>query len=250
MFVDADVVVQPGTIARVAEQFEANPNLAAIFGSYDDSPFAKNFLSQYKNLFHHFVHQRSSSEATTFWAGCGAVRRTVFGDVGGFDGSRYQNPSIEDIELGYRIHSRGHRILLDKGLQAKHLKEWRLASLLRADILCRAIPWTKLILERKENTKDLNLKTTDRISGVLVGLLIPALFASFIKPVFFYLVAGILLVIVVLNAELYRYLLHKRGALFVVPAFFMHLLYYFYSGATFVFCWCRHFLSRKEYGVQ
>src|SRR5215813_6190495 len=51
MFVDADVVVQPGTLARVAEQFEANPNLAAIFGSYDDSPFAKNFLSQYKNLF-------------------------------------------------------------------------------------------------------------------------------------------------------------------------------------------------------
>jgi glycosyltransferase involved in cell wall biosynthesis len=249
LFVDADVVVQPGTLARVASQFEANPKLAAIFGSYDENPSAKNFLSQYKNLFHHFVHQRSSTDATTFWAGCGAVRRNVFVEVGGFDADRYQEPSIEDIELGYRIHSRGYRILLDKGLQAKHLKEWRLGSLLRADILCRAVPWTKLLLERRENTNDLNLKTTDRVSSGLVGLLIPTLLAAFLKPVFFFLVAGILAALVVLNSTLYTYLLRKKGPLFVIPAFLMHILYYLYSGTAFVLCWCRHVFFR-QYRVQ
>ena len=62
----------------------------------------ENFLSQYKNLLHHFVHQGSSSDATTFWAGCAAVDRKVFVDIGGFDAARYDQPSIEDIEMGYR----------------------------------------------------------------------------------------------------------------------------------------------------
>ncbi len=54
------------------------PDLAAVFGSYDDEPAAPNFLSQYKNLFHHFVHQQGSAEASTFWSGCGAILWPTF----------------------------------------------------------------------------------------------------------------------------------------------------------------------------
>jgi glycosyltransferase involved in cell wall biosynthesis len=72
-FVDADVVVAPDAVRRVAENFRAHPNVAAVFGSYDDSPAENNFLSQYKNLCHHFVHQQGNTEASTFWGGCGAV---------------------------------------------------------------------------------------------------------------------------------------------------------------------------------
>ena len=74
-FVDADVVVAPGAIARVAQFFVDHPDVAAMFGSYDDSPRATGIVSRYRNLLHHFVHQNSNSEATTFWAGCGAIRR-------------------------------------------------------------------------------------------------------------------------------------------------------------------------------
>ncbi|MBA2340078.1 MAG: glycosyltransferase family 2 protein, partial [Pyrinomonadaceae bacterium] len=76
-FVDSDVVVRPETMAKVAADFTLHPDIGAVFGSYDDDPAEKNFLSQYKNLYHHFVHQQSSSEAVTFWAGCGAIRREV-----------------------------------------------------------------------------------------------------------------------------------------------------------------------------
>ena len=77
------------TLASVAEDFTENPDIAAVFGSYDDEPAEKNFLSQYKNLVHHYVHQQSSSEAVTFWAGCGAIRKEIFFSVGGFDGKKY-----------------------------------------------------------------------------------------------------------------------------------------------------------------
>src|SRR5271163_2803891 len=95
-FVDADVCVQPDTLSRIGAEFVMNPDVDAVMGSYDGWPSAKNFMSQYRNLMHHYVHQQSRREAVTFWAGCGAMRREVFLEFGGFD-EAYQSPAIEDI---------------------------------------------------------------------------------------------------------------------------------------------------------
>ena len=48
-----------------------------LFGSYDDDPPAPGLVSRYKNLLHHHVHQNGRPDASTFWAGCGAIRRGV-----------------------------------------------------------------------------------------------------------------------------------------------------------------------------
>ena len=58
-FVDADVALHPDALCRAAEAFSADPTLQAVFGSYDDTPPEPNFLSQYKNLFHHYIHQHA-----------------------------------------------------------------------------------------------------------------------------------------------------------------------------------------------
>ncbi len=245
-FVDADVVVRRETMSRVAAHFQDNPNLAALFGSYDDEPAEENFLSQYKNLQHHFVHQQSSSDAVTFWAGCGAIRRDVFTSVGGYDDRHYPKPSVEDIELGYRMRSAGHRILLDKELQVKHLKQWKLGSMLRADILYRAVPWSQLILKRQGMVNDLNLKTSDRISAGLTGLSLVALLFSLYKPQFLILVLFLLTTIFILNRKLYGFFFQKRGLVFTALTFFMQLLYYFYSGVAFVLCWCWYIFSGRR----
>ncbi len=244
-FVDADVVVQPDSLQRVADDFLQNPDVAAVFGSYDDDPAEGNFISQYKNLFHHFVHQQSSSDAVTFWAGCGAVRRDVFLAVGGYDPERYPRPAIEDIELGYRMRALGHRILLDKELQAKHLKKWELRSLLHADIFCRAIPWSMLILESRGMVNDLNLQTRDRVSAVLAALSVAIIPFSILKPQLLFLVLLLLATIPLINHKLYRFFIHQRGLGFAFLAFPMHLLYYLYSAPTFVLCWLRHFFRQQ-----
>ena len=148
-FVDADVAVRSETVGLVAQTFADDPGLAALFGSYDDAPGAPNFLSQYKNLFHHYVHQHSGEQAASFWSGCGAMRRDVFLRHGGFDTVLYGRPCIEDIELGYRVTRSGGRIRLVKTLQVKHLKHWTVVSLLRSDIFDRGIPWTQLMMREK-----------------------------------------------------------------------------------------------------
>jgi glycosyltransferase involved in cell wall biosynthesis len=245
-FVDADVVVKPDTLDRVAANFIDEPEVAAVFGSYDDEPAEKNFISQYKNLFHRFVHQQGRREASTFWAGCGAIRRDVFLAVDGFDAERYPRPAIEDIELGYRMRTKGHRIVLDKQLQAKHLKRWTLKSMLHADIFCRAIPWSMLIFESKGMLNDLNLQTTDRISAGLLGLSLLLLPFAVLKPQLLLLIVVLLGIIPILNHKFYRFFYHRKGLAFAILAFPLHLLYYLYSAATFVLCWLSYsFLHKK-----
>jgi glycosyltransferase involved in cell wall biosynthesis len=245
LFIDSDVLVKEQTLARVAEDFTENPDIAAVFGSYDDDPAEKNFLSQYKNLVHHYVHQQSRSEAATFWAGCGAIRKDVFHEVGGFDGTKYSRPCIEDIELGYRLKKMGYRILLDKDLQVKHLKEWRLKSWLRTDIFSRAVPWTKLILESQEIVTDLNLQPSQKLSAALLGLSLLALAFSFISHQLLYVVVISLALIFLINHKLFSFFFKLKGFKFVILAFLSQLLYYFYSSVVFVSCWCNYKFLRK-----
>src|SRR5262249_5058297 len=96
-FIDAYVVVHPDTLRRFAWQFANDPDLGAVFGSYDDRPPSPGLVSQYRNLLHHYHRQENPGEAETFWAGCGAVRTSVFRDAGMFDEWHYRKPSIEDI---------------------------------------------------------------------------------------------------------------------------------------------------------
>jgi glycosyltransferase involved in cell wall biosynthesis len=244
-FVDSDVVVRSDTLARAVDDFTKSPTIAAVFGSYDDDPAEKNFLSQYKNLQHHFVHQHSDEAAATFWAGCGAIRREVFDAVDGFDSKNYPKPSIEDIELGYRIRRKGYKILLDKQMQVKHLKHWTLWSWLRADIFYRAIPWSNLILESQGIVNDLNLRNSDRLSAGLVGLSTALLPISVIKPELFGLIFLLLAVVVGLNKEFYGFFVKRKGVAFTTLVLPSHILYYFYSGLTFVVCWSKYFLFGK-----
>ena len=111
-FLDADVALHPETLGRVVARFEADPELSALFGSYDDAPTAPGLVSQFRNLLHHYVHQQGefvagARPARTFWTGCGAIRRRDFLDLGGFDPELYTRPAIEDIEFGYRLTRAG-----------------------------------------------------------------------------------------------------------------------------------------------
>lgn len=121
-FIDSDVVAGSDSIDKIRRVFAADKSIAAAFGSYDDAPAEKNFLSQYRNLLHHYFHQQNAAQAETFWVGCGAFRKSIFESIGGFNGNRFSRPQIEDIELGYRLRENDYKILIIKNLQVKHLK--------------------------------------------------------------------------------------------------------------------------------
>jgi cellulose synthase/poly-beta-1,6-N-acetylglucosamine synthase-like glycosyltransferase len=168
-FTDADVLLDPTAIAVAVRTLDADPGLCAVFGSYDDQPGHAAFLSQYRNLLHHWVHQTGNTEAFTFWTGCGAIRREALLHVGGFS-ENYARPSIEDIELGARLRAAGFRIRLEKTMLGQHLKCWRFWNMLKTDIFHRGVPWMRLVLREGHASSDLNLNLSSRIATLLAGL--------------------------------------------------------------------------------
>jgi GT2 family glycosyltransferase len=224
-FVDADVVLAPGALARGAAALGAS-GADAVIGSYDDDPDARSTVSRFKNLAHHYFHQRSRTEAATFWSGCGVIRRDVFAAAGGFD---EEQRCVEDIELGTRMVARGARIVVDPGLQGKHLKRWTMRSLLATDVLRRAIPWTILWLEGRRLPDDLNLSVDQRISAVVaLALTVTVVAAPFMSALWF-LVGALVVLGLWLNRDLYRLLFDKGGLWLAINGFLLQQLYYLYS---------------------
>jgi glycosyltransferase involved in cell wall biosynthesis len=231
-FVDSDVVVAEDA-ARVLARTLAETGATAVHGSYDDRPAASNFLSQYKNLVHHYYHQRGKRAASTFWAGCGAVDRETFLRLGGFDAIRYRYPSIEDIDLGYRIRAAGGTLLMEPKLQGKHLKEWRTVNLIHTEIFRRALPWSRLMLERKDLTDDLNVGKAERLRALLAGVTVAGLAAAAVGLLLPWVAGLALLICLAANLGFVGFFVRRRGVLFAARAFLFHQLYYLYSSAAF-----------------
>jgi GT2 family glycosyltransferase len=172
VFVDSDVEVHADAFTRIRATFEREPKLAAVFGSYDDLPSMHGAVSTFRNMLHHYVHQTSGGLATTFWAGLGAVRRSSFVEVDGFDDWRFRSPSVEDIELGLRLATAGELIRLDPEIQGTHLKHWRVHAMLLTDLLYRGMPWMGLMLERGPKAARLNLRGSHGVAAGAFTLMI------------------------------------------------------------------------------
>jgi glycosyltransferase involved in cell wall biosynthesis len=243
VFIDADVCVHPDALERFATSFAADLQVDAVIGSYDDSPSERNFLSQYKNLFHHYVHQSCDGQIYTFWSGCGAIKREVFLTFGGFDERRYQRPAIEDIELGTWVSTAGRRIILDRRIKGKHLKRWTFVSLLKTDIFDRGVPWTRLMLRAGAAANTLNVKPEQRLSVVLVYLALLSLLASIWWPAALLGVVASVLAVTMINFDFYRYFAARRGWWFTLRAAPLHWLYFGYCGFCVWWGTVLHFLE-------
>jgi glycosyltransferase involved in cell wall biosynthesis len=248
-FVDADVVVHADAARVLAEALQRS-GAAAVFGAYDDNPPAIDFLSQYKNLVHSYYHRQQAGSVETFWAGCGALRKQAFVDVGGFDSVRYPRPSIEDIELGWRLHQRGLAIEIVPALQATHLKVWRLKTLLYTEIFLRAIPWSRFIQARGAWSDTLNVSRGERVRAVLVvGLVVSTgLAVARLAPAL--LPLAILLGIAIANAPLFDFFRHRRGTMFALGAVLFHQAYYLYSSGAYAWCWLEQHASAARQALK
>jgi GT2 family glycosyltransferase len=234
VFVDSDVIVHADALRRMRERL-ADKSLAAVFGSYDDNPAERSRISQYRNLLHHYAHQESAGNVPTFWAGCGAVRRSAFTAVNGFDELRYPRPQIEDIELGYRL-SEAAPILLDPEIQGTHLKRWTLGSMIRTDLLDRAIPWTRLLLGRgpgsRTSTPSLGLRAV--IGTASAGLAVAALALAAVTGWLYAIPIALFsfATSIVLNARFYAFLRRRGGLSLALAAVPLHFFYQLLSAVA------------------
>jgi len=227
VFVDSDVEVHPDALALIEGRFAADPELAAVFGAYDDAPGDPALASRYRNLLHHHVHSGAAGKAETFWAGLGAIRRERFEEVGGFDADRYPQPSVEDIELGMRLRGRDAKIVLDPTIRGRHLKRWTALSIARTDFARRGVPWVRLLLEQGEDSRTLNLSRRRRFSAMASVAFLGAVVAR--RP---RLAASALGATLLLDRDLYTLLFRRGGPQLLLAGIPLHQLHQLCAAAS------------------
>ncbi len=241
VFLDADVCLHPDALRRFAWAFADRPDLGAVFGSYDADPAERNDFSQYRNLRHHYVHQREAGTAETFWAACGAIRRHAFAEAGRFDEWHFLRPQIEDIELGYRLRRLGYAIELDPAIQGTHLKRWTFGELMVADMRDRSVPWIRLQLALGTAGRPATLlfRRREWINSALVGLATILLVVAAVSTQrgVGWVAAALLSIVLLTDIGLYRCFVARRGLLFAVRVAPLHLLYYLMKGVSAVYAW-------------
>ncbi|HEU5104861.1 MAG TPA: glycosyltransferase [Solirubrobacterales bacterium] len=241
VFVDSDVEVHADALELIERRFVEDPELAALFGAYDDAPEDDGLASRYRNLLHHHVHSSAAGEAETFWAGLGAIRREQLEQVGGFDAERYPQPSVEDIELGMRLRRVGAKIVLDPQVRGRHLKRWTPLSIARTDFARRGVPWLRLLLREGSDSTTLNLGWGRRLSTAATLALTGSLLAR--RP---RLAAGALAANLVLDRDLYALLLRRGGLRLLLAGIALHQLHQLAAAASVPAALVLHFTADRR----
>ena len=223
VFVDSDVIVAPDAITRLCAFLENSRSASAVFGAYDDAPADPHIVSRYRNLLHHYTHLEGAGVAHTFWTGLGAVRRNAAVSIGGFDETLH---AMEDVDFGMRLSRAEHEIILEPGIQGKHLKRWKFWSMIRTDILHRALPWSRLLLRRGTVEDELNLKVRHRLGVFFACLGCALMLLGLFAPVSLFLAMGCFALSLWQNLDFYRYLARKKGIAFAVATAPFQIIYY------------------------
>jgi Glycosyl transferase family 2 len=238
VFVDADVEIHEDAFVRIRAAFDANPELAGLFGAYDDEPAGGSLISDFRNLLHHHVHHQAGGPARTFWTGLGAVRRDDFVELGGFD---EKIAWIRDIEFGMRLRRNGGLIVLDPSIQCKHLKRWTLASMTETDLLRRGVPWLRLVLEGRADSTALNLGWRHRVGAGAAVVLVAALARRNLR-----LAASAFAVVTLADADFFALLVRRRGPRMLAVGVPLHVLHRLTSVAAVPVALAGHVLEGRK----
>jgi glycosyltransferase involved in cell wall biosynthesis len=240
-FIDADVCVHRDTLARFVLVLSREPDVSAVFGSFDARPPARGIVSRYKNLLASYYHQQHPGPADTFWASCGAIRRGAFRDAGMFDEWRFSRRQVEDFELGYQLRERGHRIVLRPEIQATHLKQWTLGAMITADLQDRTVPWMRIVDRRAAalRRRKARLRTVKKVNTALGWLAAAmALGAAISGRVWPLAVAGACVAWVLINdRDQYRFFAREEGGWFAVAVVPLQMLSYLVNGMAVTLGW-------------
>lgn len=118
VFLDADVVVEPGTLGRLLEALERS-KADVVCGIYGPRPLGGGAAARFYALFCHHSFLGKGGPYNVFNAWCAVARREVFDRLGGHRVVP-KGVEVENEELGRRIVAAGYSLVLDPGIGLAH----------------------------------------------------------------------------------------------------------------------------------
>ncbi|MBI5376043.1 MAG: glycosyltransferase [Candidatus Schekmanbacteria bacterium] len=221
MFVDSDAVVENGGIERLVSVFRKNPDIACVSGVFDVNPNKLSFFSRYRDRQVAYWHYSACDDVSIFILTAGAIRKDVFFEVGGFERKFGVKADIEDFEIGHRIVSRGHKMVVDKQIRFYHFEHSSRFTNLVKKLFKRTRLWMHLFWKRKKFEK--NYVTAERsYAAIFAGLSFLFLVLAAISSIFLIPAVVSFILFVLLDAGFYRFLFKDGGLFFLIYALAVH----------------------------
>lgn len=220
LFIDADIVPPKQIVSDVLEvlQSRACDGMVGLLG--EDIP-AKNWASQFKNLWMYFTYARfvNANRMGLFYTSIAAMKRTTFLQLGGFD-ENYRGASIaEDTEFGQRAWGKQVPIVLAPNIRVVHLKAYTVTSVLREDFK-RAYALTLMRLRKRGEPFFTSVPLFYQLAVPTIYLTVLLFLAAVVLQIALVWLAALagLAFFYSLNLSLLKFLLQKRGTLFAIQS--------------------------------
>ncbi|MBI3385866.1 glycosyltransferase family 2 protein [Candidatus Gottesmanbacteria bacterium] len=203
VFLDSDVSCYPDTLKRIAEKFQADPDLTAITGVWDKDQKTKQFFPQFKAL-RDWSYWTNEADRDGYYylfsTRIAAIKRDVFNRLGGFNEIFRQ---MEDVEFTYKI-ARRYAIIFAPDVRVHHEFEgfWPVAK----KYFWRSFYWARLYKERKkfDPVATTMWETMAAVSGVgTIAALVVTAFVFLLFPFTWMRLVGITTAIVLFAGHLF-----------------------------------------------
>lgn len=216
VFVDADVAIKKNTLSLIDKNFKEDKDIAAITGVLSKETPHKNFFTQYKNLYMHYIFKRCPRYVDFLYGSLIAIRRDYFLR---FDESF---KITDDTELGQRYKKLNKKILLNPELEVVHFKKYDFKGIIKNGFF---VPfwWAKSFMLHN-GYKDIFRKKrfsharVDQMTSIVISYLL-------ILSLFFWDKAGaitvssiLLITFFLLNYKFFAFLHKERGFFFSIKA--------------------------------
>ncbi len=134
-FTDADCLLCENTLAAAVERLTSANRNTVIGGTYTASPGDAGFFNAFQSVFVNFSEGRGlgsgrdSGDADYIAAHAMAIHAQTFRESGGF--TEHYLPILEDVDFSHRLRRSGYELLMDAGIQVRHLFNFSLLGSIR-----------------------------------------------------------------------------------------------------------------------
>lgn len=150
-FTDADCLLREDTLACVCRAMAARDPEAVVGGTYTLRPADESFFSLFQSVFIHHSETRRTEDPDYLATHALAIRADTFSRHGGF--AEPFLPILEDVEFSHRLRRAGCRLVMDPGIQVRHVFGFNLYRSLR-NALVKAAYWTLYSLRNRDLLAD------------------------------------------------------------------------------------------------
>lgn len=105
LFLDSDTEMLSNTLDEIVKSFKKEETVS-VSGIYHIQPINKGLVPLYKCLFVYYFLTRPAKKFEFFCGHCGAIKKSAFEELGGFNSKLRWGMDIENDEFGARINSK------------------------------------------------------------------------------------------------------------------------------------------------